>query len=323
MNAPLRFGIIGCGRMGRLHASRLRADGRGQVAAVFDPDRWSADALRAELAAEARTCNTLEDLLEQAELEAVVIATPTTCHFEQIRACRDRGLGILCEKPLAATAAQVEQLIAEVGEQPPPFSLAYQRRGWSTYRTLRREVQSGRWGPIRSVTSHNSERWQQTIAGTWRDDPTVNDGGFLADAGSHKLDALFYVTGLTPVEVFARSQRQGSRVEIITQVTATTREGPLLALDFVGNAQFQAEDLHIHCEQADLMIRDHRVWRAQNNVVEPLEPLEPAAAPISMFLDLLRGELRENFAPVDCAGPVCRLTAAILESSREARPVRL
>ncbi len=323
LSAQLQFGILGCGRMGRLHAARLRADGRGRVTALFDNNPAMADALRKDLCPEALGFDTLETMLARTPLDAVIIATPTTAHFEQILACRERGLAILCEKPLTDAADHLERLIAEIGSQPPAFSLAYQRRGWSTYRTLRREVQSGRWGTIRAVSAHNSERWQQTIAGTWRDDPTINKGGFLGDAGSHKLDALFFVTGLTPLDVYSRSQHCGSRVEIISSVSVTTREGPLITMDFVGNAQFQSEDLHIHCEVADLMIRDYRAWRACDNVVAPLEPLEEQATPVSMFLDLLLGATCDNAAPIECARPIFTLTSAILKSSRSGQVVRV
>lgn len=220
---------------------------------------------------------------------------------------------VLCEKPLAESAERIRQLIDDA-RTGPPLVVAYQRRSWSTYRTLRREVQSGRWGPIQAVTSHNTEYWQQTIAGTWRDDPQVNPGGFLGDAGSHKLDALLYVTGLTPVSVYARSHRCGSHVPIVTSASVMTREGIPIALDFIGNAHHQAEDLQIHCRDADLMVRDWRVWVAQDNSVSPMTPLEPDSQPTVTFLDVLDGSL-ENPAPPMCAWPVHQLTWAILDSS--------
>lgn len=309
-----RIAIVGCGRMGRLHAARLNEDGRGHLVALSDQDRAAAADLAAELAPSAVVYDNLEALLDGEAIDAAVICTPTTAHFDQVRACRERGCAVLCEKPLADTAARTRQLIEESADGPP-LVVAYQRRAWATYRTLYREVRAERWGPMRAITSHNTEYWQQTIAGTWRDDPQINPGGFLGDAGSHKLDSLFHVTGVTPARVYARSESCGSRVPIVTTASVQTVQDIPIALDFIGNAHHQAEDLQIHCRDADLMVRDWRVWIARNNVVQPLRPLEPDSNPLATFLDLL-DEAIENPAPASCAWPVFAVTEAILESSR-------
>src|SRR5207249_2486978 len=146
------------------------------------------------------------------------------------------------------------------------------------YRTLRREVQSGRYGAVQSVTTHNSERWQQTIAGTWRDDPQVNPGGFLGDAGSHKIDMLFHVTGLQPVEVFAHTDRCGSGVQIVTTISGRWSGDVSLSMNLIGNAQHWREDFQIHCAEADLAIRDNRLWIGRDNRFEAFENLEAGSS---------------------------------------------
>lgn len=310
---PYRIAILGCGRMGRLHSSRLHERGRARVVAVYDVDQVAARQLRDDLAPAAVVADDVESLLSSVPLDAAVICTPTTAHFDHVLACRQRGLAVLCEKPLAETAQRTQHLI-EASRTGPPLVVAYQRRSWANYRTLQREVRSGRWGAIRAVTSHNTEYWQQTISGTWRDDPLMNPGGFLGDAGSHKLDALFFVTGLKPTRVFAQTDCCGSRVPVIATASLVLEESIPASLDFIGNAHHQAEDLQIHCEAADLMVRDWRVWIARNNVVGPLAPLEPQSDPATTFLDMLDGEI-ENPAPAECAWSVFALTQAMLRSA--------
>jgi predicted dehydrogenase len=301
--------------MGRAHAERVLQDGRGRIVALFDSDRSSAVRLQQELAGQAAVYDDLDELLDRSSATAAVVCTPTTSHFDQVLACRRRGLHVLCEKPLADSRERIGALIADVAPGGPHAMLAYQRRFWSSYRTLRREVQSGRWGPVRAVTSHNVEHWQPTIAGTWRDDPDINIGGFVGDAGSHKIDAVFCVTGLKPADVFARSWTCGSRVEVVTSVSAVLEGDVPLCMDFIGHAQYLGEDLHIHCAAADLMIRDRRVWIARENAIEPITPLEPESNPISGFFDLLDGK-SSNVAPFECARLVFDFTQAVLASSR-------
>lgn len=306
--------------MGRAHAQRLAADGRGQVVALCDPNQAMALQLRQEVADGAEVFTNLNEMLDRAELDAAIICTPTTAHRDQVLACHSRGLSVLCEKPLAESRERIQELVRVAEAGGPVTSLAYQRRYWSTYRTLKREVESGRWGAVRSVTSHNVEHWQQTIAGTWRDDPEINIGGFVGDAGSHKIDTVFYVTGLKAREVFARSWNCGSHVEVISSVSAVLEGDVPLCMDFIGNAQYLGEDFHVHCERADLMIRDRQVWIAEHNQMRRLEDVEPDSNPTVGFLDLLDGR-SENIAPFSCALPVFDMTEAILESSRKGRNV--
>ena len=123
-------------------------------------------------------------------------------------------------------------------------------------------------------------------------------------------------------EVFARSWNCGSRVPIVSSVSAVLEGDVPLCMDFIGHAQYLGEDLHVHCAEADLMVRDRRVWIARGNRVEPLENVEPESDPDRGFLDLLDGAAR-NVAPFECALPVFRTTMAILESSRTGRSVEV
>ncbi len=318
----LRFGIIGCGRMGRLHAERVVRDGRGCVAACCDLDRSTASRLASEVRSTARVADLWEDLVKSDDVDAVIICTPTTKHHDQILAALEHGKHVLCEKPLADSREKIERLIAAAQQAPSKSMLAYQRRFWSSVRTLRREVQSGEHGAIRAVTSHNTEHWQQTIAGTWRDDPAINIGGFMGDAGSHKMDLIFHVTGLCLEEVYARSRRCGSHVEVLTSVSAVLTGDVPLTMDFIGNAQHLGEVFSVHCEQADLMIRDGQVWIARDNRLEPVAKLEPEIDPVTGFIDYLEGR-SENPVPFTSALSVFDFMSAVQASAREGESVRL
>jgi predicted dehydrogenase len=322
----IRLALVGCGQIGRLHAERIVADGRAAIVALCDPLPANAARLQAEFARDARLFTTVEELLDDfpggEKFDVAVICTPTNQHFEQVELLRARGINVLCEKPLADRRDRIVALIERSRNQGPELSVAYQRRCWSVYRTLRREVQSGRHGPVLSLTAHVAERWQQTIGGTWRDDPNFNPGGFVGDAGSHKIDMVFFVTGLAPREVFAHSDRRGSRVEIVTTVSARLENDVALAMSFVGDNQHFREDFHVHCAEADLLYRDGRLFIARQNKIEPITDLEPESNPNAAFLDFVTGQA-PNFAPATVALPVWDFTQAILESARNGKVVQL
>lgn len=322
--AVIRFALLGCGRMGLHHGQLLARDSRATIQAVYDPIAAAAETLCQELAPAAARCASLEALLDRDDVDAVVIATPTGDYFLHASRCLDRGWHILCEKPLATRRDDLLRLIAGWRSQANRESLL--RRlpapplGHLPHpppRSLLRPL-----GAVRAVAAHNVEDWQSSIPGTWRDDPLQNPGGFVADAGSHKLDTLFYITGLQPLEVFARSQNWGSHVEIVTSVSALLERDVIATFDFVGHARHLGEDLHIHCERADLILRQDRLWIARENHLEPFEVTEPQSEPVPDFLDSVCNGA-EELAPPECALPVWETTQAILSSSRSQTVVRI
>jgi len=323
-----RFAIVGCGRMGLAHTERLASHPEAQLTGFFDPVTVAAEELRDRFAPGAEVAESFDELL-QLDADAVVIATPTTAHREQVEAAAARGWHVLCEKPLADSCDGITALCETVDRRRDlHFQLGYQRRFWAPYGRLKSEIESGRHGAVCAVTSLNAERWQQTISGTWRDEPAINFGGFLGDAGSHKLDILLHVTGLTVDWVFATSDSAGSRVQINSSVTGRFDNGALLTLSFTGHASSFSEELYVHCERADLILRDGQLWLGRENqqkrIVTPPAEYGPDSVrhPVSGFLELLNGR-SENLAPFVAAGPVFSLTSAILESSVTRQPVEL
>ncbi len=311
--------------MGLAHAERLAGDARSILVGFYDSDRETAKQLRDRFASNAPVFESAEDAFAESNADAGVICTPTSVHAAQVRAAAGHDLHVLCEKPLAATRDEIIGLIhLSQSRTNLHFMLGYQRRFWSIYRRLKEEVKSGRWGRLVGLTAVNSERWQQTIAGTWRDDPNINFGGYLGDAGSHRLDGLFYVTGLGLGELSARSTTAGSNVEIVTLVNGELLDDddrPVpFSLSFMGNSNSFHEELFIHCEKADLIVRDFQLFIGRDNKVERVDlPAEQSGRestdnPVSGFLDLVTG-VAENISPFECALPVFDMTTAILESA--------
>lgn len=321
----VRFAMIGCGRMGRHHSEKMLADGRGEVVALLDAQPATALHLQREFWPNATISTSLEDLIARDQIDGAIICTPTAEHYEQVKQCLTKGWHVLCEKPLASDRAQICDLIQEcerAKSRHQAFSLGYQRRYTGLFRTLRKDVQSGKWGAVRAIVSHNVENWQPTIGGTWRDDPEQNPGGFITDAGSHKLDILFYVTGLSPLEVYTRTQKWDSNVEIVASVSALLTNNVTLTMDFIGNAQYLGEDLHIHCERADLMLRHEELWIARGGERERLPVDEPDSTPVSGILDMILNHV-PDVSPPHAALPVYDITQAILASGRRQVPVTI
>ncbi len=321
LTPPVKIALVGCGQIGRLHAERLSRDDRAKLVAFCDPVRETAVEFLDRYQSGAAVYTDFGELPDDESLDAVVLCTPTLLHYEQVSTCWKRGWHVLCEKPLAESRAHIKDLIAAADAGGPLLSIAYQRRHWAIYETLRRELQSGAWGPLRTITLDMAERWQPTIGGRWRDDPRHNPGGFLSDAGSHKVDLLFYLTGLVPEEVFAVSENHGSRVDIVTSIVGRLSGGVTLSMNFIGNSEHWHEELHVYCERADFIVRDSRLWRAEANELHEIAITDTCSDPDRRFLDCLTQGV-ENPAPAECALPVSDFTDAVLRSAKTGQVVR-
>lgn len=315
----LRLGLVGCGIVGRLHAQRLVDDRRVELAVCCDPDRATAQQLRDNYAPGAAVETDVRRALSHHRLRGIVICSPTLVHYEQCRLALELGLDILCEKPLCGQRGEITDLLARARSMNRLLVVSYQRRYQAPYVTAHRELtqRSERYGPLKQVHIFVCERWQQTIQGTWRDDPKVG-AGYFGDAGSHQIDVMNFITGQRPTAVLAVSDRRGSQVEIVTQAFARLSGGAGLAAHFVGDANHWREDIHFHCRDGDLLLRSERLFRARQNHTEEIIDLEAESSPDRAFVDaIVQGT--PTVSPADIALPMHDWTAAVLRSIQEGR----
>lgn len=313
----IRVAIVGCGFIARHHCLRLHEDPRATLAAFCDPNAEAANRLREEFAPGAAVFSQAEEALSTPGLAAAVLCSPTQEHHAQASQALDAGLHVLCEKPLVSNRAQILDLIERRDRAGRVLAVAYQRRYKPPYLFARNELSTrANWyGPLQQVHVYVCERWEQTIAGTWRDDPAVA-AGYFGDAGSHQIDIVNYITGKRPIAVWAISDRRRSRVEIVTQASARLSNGANLQAHFVGDANHWREDIHFHCRDADLLLRSEQVVRCKNNQIEQIDALPTGASPARAFIDCIV-EGKPNLAPAEAALPMYDWTEGVLESIRQ------
>lgn len=148
------IGVIGAGVMGAEHARILREETRGaHLAGVADADRGRAEAA----AAGAKVFDRAADLIADPDVDAVMIVAPDALHAELVRACLAAGKPVLCEKPLAATAAESIALVeAEVALGRRLIQVGYMRRFDPGYLAMKAAMARGEVG--KPVLLHNTHR---------------------------------------------------------------------------------------------------------------------------------------------------------------------
>lgn len=196
--AEIGFGVIGLGRIGRVHAANLARGVRGaRLLAVCDLDAAARTSLATELAVD--HCDEPDELIARSDVQAVVIATSTATHAPLIGAAAAAGKAVFCEKPVALTLAESDAALRDVQHAGVPFQIGFQRRWDEAYLLARQQIVAGAIGRARLLRASGRDPAPAPIA---YHDP-ANSGGIFLDAAIHDFDAARFLLGDEVVRVRA------------------------------------------------------------------------------------------------------------------------
>ncbi|QGN49632.1 oxidoreductase [Micromonospora sp. WMMC415] len=211
---PLRVGLLGYGAAGRVfHAPLIAATPGLRLHAVVTRDPQRREQVRHDHP-DARLVADPDLLWRQADaLDLVVVATPNRLHVPMARRAVAAGLPVVVDKPLAATAAEGRDLLAEARRRGVPVTVFHNRRWDGDFLTARRLVTAGELGAVTRFESR-FERWRPAIKPGWREIGTADEaGGVLYDLGAHLIDQAVQLFG--PVgSVYAEVDRRRPGAEV-------------------------------------------------------------------------------------------------------------
>ena len=192
----LRIGLAGLGSMGRNHLRILAGRTDIRLAAIADP---MADALAAAVATSgAQAFDEPLAMIAEAELDALVIAAPTTSHVPLALAAIQRNIAVLVEKPLAESAEEGERIVIAARERGVPVQVGHVERFNPAVLELGRLLKDGWLSSIYSIASRR--------AGPFPD--RIRDVGVTIDLATHDADMLSWVAGERPSRVYAETAQR-------------------------------------------------------------------------------------------------------------------
>jgi predicted dehydrogenase len=144
---PVGFAVIGLGLMGRVHAAEIRRSSRATLTTVFDTDAAAMDRVSSGLSVPASP--TVESALERNDVEAVVLATPPSTHADLVALAASAGRHVLCEKPLAATAAEGVVAVEAARRAGVELRVGFHRRFDRDFAALKDRIDRGELGELR------------------------------------------------------------------------------------------------------------------------------------------------------------------------------
>jgi myo-inositol 2-dehydrogenase / D-chiro-inositol 1-dehydrogenase len=195
--APVRIGVLGVGRIGRMHARLLAYDVPGaELGAVYDVSADAAKAVAADLGVTA--AESIDEVLGDPKLDAVAICTSTDTHVDLLVAAAASGKAIFCEKPVSLDLDEVDRALAAIEAAGAPLQVGFNRRFDPAHRSVRDAVAGGTIGPVHLVRISSRDPAPPPIS------YIEVSGGIFLDMTVHDFDMARYVTGSEVVEVYAQ-----------------------------------------------------------------------------------------------------------------------
>lgn len=257
----LRLGVLGGGYIGTTVGAEFVEHDDAHVTAIVDIDESALESAGEALGVDAASRYVeYEAMLDAESLDAVLIGTPHTLHYDQVRTAFDHDLHVLCDKPLTTDLDDARDLVERDHERDEVLMVGYQRHLYRAFIEAR-EVWSVPAREPRWITAEVCQDWIERFEGTWRQNPNLSGGGYLYDTGSHLLDCVLWSTELTPEAVSANMTfvDDEERVDGRANVTVRFTNGATASFSLSGETPCMREHVRIWDEQGAVAL-DSQDW---------------------------------------------------------------
>lgn len=326
-----KVALLGAGRIGIVHARALSQLRDVELKYVADVDKVRCEALTASFGGVPAT---VDAVLSDTEVSAVIIATPTDTHAELIVAIARSGKAIFCEKPVDIERERVLSSLRVVEETGVPFALGFMRRYDPTYRDLHKRIRAGEIGVPEQLTIFNRDIAPPPI------DFIRGSGGLVRDMTSHDVDLASWLLGEEFSTVFASGSclvdpRIGALGDVDSlAVVLTTTSGKLVQISESRRSSYGYD-------QRVEVLGSEGMLQAENKLESLVRHGGPrgltAAKPLNFFLeryaDAYSAQLADFFESLDAgrkpavgiveARRALNATEAVLESLKTGRRVEI
>ena len=204
----MKLGILGCGRIIKRHVAHLEERPEVSIVALCDV---SDDALKSTVEAYfpengVSTYNDPADMYSSEGLDAVIIATPHTLHYDHAVQAMEAGCHVFLEKPMVTSSQQAYRLVEIVKKLDKVVAIGFNTSSKKVFRYLRQQIREKTFGSLEMVNGYLSQNWMNGTIGSWRQDPTLSGGGQAYDSGAHIINSLLWSVESEPELVFALTE---------------------------------------------------------------------------------------------------------------------
>ncbi|HVF10519.1 MAG TPA: Gfo/Idh/MocA family oxidoreductase [Abditibacteriaceae bacterium] len=223
----LGVGLIGAGQAGALFGKAINASSNGRLVALAAATQQEADTVGATLEV-GRTTDDWKSLLDDTQVQAIFVASPTYLHHEMTIAAARAGKHVLCDKPLCLTSQQADEMLAACREAGVLFMVGFIERFNAAFRVARERIRQGEIGKPVMVFAR---RVHPPRKGSWIMDDSKSGGAFL-HTGCHNIDLVQWLFD-SPITQISAEQVESGNFPGFTDVSAvigTMENGVLVSL---------------------------------------------------------------------------------------------
>ena len=190
----IRFGLLGAGRIGKVHAKAVTGDADAKLVAVADAFPAAAQAIAGQYGCAVRS---IDEIAAAKDIDAVVICTPTDTHADLIEQFVKAGKAVFCEKPIDLSLARVKSCLEVVRAQKGTLMVGFNRRFDPHFRAVRAEIDKGSIGDVEMVVITSRDPGAPPV------DYIKRSGGIFRDMTIHDFDMARFLLGEEVEEVVA------------------------------------------------------------------------------------------------------------------------
>ncbi len=295
----VRYGILGFGHhAGKRLVPAFRSTSTAKLEGLWrrDPAKAAGDAARFGVP---RVFATAEELCASPEIDAVFVVSPDALHLEHVLLAARHGKAVLCEKPLAMSEAEAQQMLEATEAAGVLFGVAQNMRYNLAIDLMRRWIAEGRIGTPQ--LAHAQFCYETTKSPrVWINDASLALGGPIGDVGIHCIDALGYVLGdtVSAVSTLAHRDAGSGEVESHAVVSLEFRSGAMAAVTLTTRAAYRSlvevvgAKGSLTCE--DAMTVDHPVLlvhreNGQTVMEQPVSNHDAYSRMLDGFAEAMRG----------------------------------
>lgn len=190
----LTIGMLGAGRIGKVHAAAIATTSGAELVAVADAIPEAAESLASESGAAVRT---VDEIMADDSVAAVLIASPTDLHCEQIEQAARAGKAVFCEKPIDLDVDRAREALRVVDETGTTLMLGFNRRFDANFAAVRERIDAGVIGQVEMVNIISRDPGPPPFEYLGR------SGGLFKDMTIHDFDMARFLLGEEPTAVSA------------------------------------------------------------------------------------------------------------------------
>ncbi len=321
----MKVALVGCGAVSEiLYAKALRQleqEALITTTAIVDPNPSRTAVVGASLPG-ARQCATLDEALAPGAIDLAIIAAPHKFHADQVVACLNASVAVLCEKPMAMTTAECDRMNEAAERSGRILAVGHFRRFFPSCQIIKTMIATGALGAVRSfrVLEGESYSWPAQSASFFKRQEA--GGGVLIDAGAHTIDLLLWWLGDVAHLHYEDDAMGGVETNSVLRLTMTSGATGTVHL----SRDWPLPNRYvIQCERGWVTYICDEVDRIEWGFHDPAYVMETRAASAPSFMECFVNQLRNVVAamqgrePLGVSGVEARKTVALIEECYRTR----